>query len=76
MFQLIYCLVIYGVVLLLGFVRLKAGSTAVLLMSPGYGGYTTLDTKPQRCLFTTQQPVSSQPAGFHAAAYDAYELHN
>jgi hypothetical protein len=21
----------------------------------------TLDTKPQRCLFTTQQPVSSQP---------------
>jgi hypothetical protein len=42
--QIIYCLVNYGVVLLLGVESFVVGSTAGVQMSPGYGGYqsTTL----------------------------------
>ena len=46
MFKCIYCLVNYGVVLLLGVVSLMAGSTTGVPMSPGYGGYQTATPPP------------------------------
>jgi hypothetical protein len=47
MFQFIYCLVNYGVVLLLGVVSLMAGgSTAGVAMSPWYGGNQTATPPP------------------------------
>jgi hypothetical protein len=41
-----YCLVNYGVVLLLGVVSLMAGSATGVPMSPGYGGYQTATPPP------------------------------
>jgi hypothetical protein len=37
--QIIYCLVNYGVMLLLDVVSLMAGSTTGVTVSSGYGGY-------------------------------------
>jgi hypothetical protein len=44
--QIMYCLVNYGVVLLLGVVSLMAGSATRVSMSPGYGGYQTATPPP------------------------------
>ncbi len=46
MFRFIYCLVNYGVVLLLGVVSLMAGLTAGVVMSHWYGGNQTATPPP------------------------------
>jgi hypothetical protein len=63
MFQFIYCLVNYGVVLLLDVVSLMAGSTGGVAMSPWYGenqtatppsSYTTYATTSSCKYYTTK----------------------
>jgi hypothetical protein len=44
-FEIVYCVVIYSVVLLLGVVFLMAGSTTSVPVTPGYGGYFTTAAK-------------------------------
>jgi hypothetical protein len=56
MLQFIYCLVNYGVVLLLGVVSLMAGSTAGVAISPWYGGNQTATPSPS---YTTNVTTSS-----------------
>jgi hypothetical protein len=50
-----------------------AGSTAAVLMSPGYGGYQTA-TLP--LYYATTGCFTTKAPEFHAVAYDAYELHH
>jgi hypothetical protein len=58
-FEIVYCVVIYSVVLLLGVVFLMAGSTTSVPVTPGYGGYFTIAAKeytgPRSHLATQQR---------------------
>jgi hypothetical protein len=61
MFKFIYCLVNYGVVLLLDFVALMAGLTTDVQMSPRYGANQTQLTQRVSCTevfkyYTTKAP--------------------
>ena len=53
MFKFIYCLVIYGVVLLLGVVSLMAGSTTGVPMSTWYGANQTATPPPYYITYAT-----------------------
>ncbi len=78
MFQFIFCLVIYGVVLLLVVVSFMAGSTAAVLMSPGYGGYQIATLPPYYSIkpYAATGYSTTKAPEYHAAAYDAYGLHH
>jgi hypothetical protein len=75
--QIIYFLVNYGVVLLLGVESLMVGSTTGVPMSPGYGGYESTTLLSYYSTLTNAAPAyyTKAPKYYTTKASEYYKLY-